>query len=233
MVPRDPVSVFRRFEYLKDLTDNAFADLARYCVWQSVPSGKQIILANESTADVYFVAAGKVRVLLYSAADGREVLFTKVGTYEMFGEVAAIDGHRRSATVEAEGDCVVAILKQEKFRQLVQDHSSFAFAVMGKLAADVRRLSERVYEFSTLNVESRVHAELLRCAVPDKKQKGQAVISPVLRAEFAARISTNREAVSRVITRLEDEGIAVRKGQDIHILNLERLRNLVISAKGE
>ncbi len=232
-MPKDPVSVFRRFGILKGLADGAFEDLARHCQWQTVPSGRQIILANENSTEVYFIASGKVRILLYSASEGRQVLLANVGACEMFGEVSAIDGLSRSATVEAEEDCELAVLKEEKFRKLIEDHPAFALAVMSKLAANVRRLTERVYEFSTLPVESRIHAELLRCAVPDDKHKGQALVSPALRAEFAARIATTREAVSRVITKLDEEGIAKREGQDIRVLDLERLRNLVASAKGE
>ena len=130
----------------------------------SAPQGQNIFLANEKSTGVYFITAGKVRVTLYSAVEGLcQVLFANVGTYEIFGEVAAIDGKPRSATIEADSNCELAVLKQEKFRQLLHDHPEFAFAVLVKLAGTVRRLSDRVFEFSTLDVESRIDAELL-CA---------------------------------------------------------------------
>jgi CRP/FNR family transcriptional regulator, cyclic AMP receptor protein len=232
-VPKDPISIFRRFEVLKDVPDLALNDLARNCSWLLVPRGKNILLANEETTDVYFITAGKVRVILYSAVEGRQVLFANVGTHEIFGEVSAIDGKPRSAAIEADSNCELAVLKQEKFRQLLHNYPEFAFAVLVKLAKTVRRLSDRVFEFSTLDVESRIHAELLRCAVPDCANKGQALVLPTLRADFAARISTTREAVSRVITSLGEDGIVRREGQHIRVLDLERLSNLVIKAKGE
>jgi CRP/FNR family transcriptional regulator, cyclic AMP receptor protein len=231
--PKDPVSIFRCFEVLKEVPEPALIDLVRHCAWISVPQGQNIFLANEESTDVYFITAGKVRVILYSAVEGRQVLFVNVGTYDIFGEVAAIDGKPRSATVEADSNCELGVLKQEKFRQLIHDHPEFGFAVLVKLATTVRRLSERVFEFSTLDVESRIHAELLRCAVPDAGSKGQAQVFPAPRTEFAARISTGREAVSRVITSLEEKGIVRREGQHIRVLDLERLRKLVIKAKGE
>jgi CRP/FNR family transcriptional regulator, cyclic AMP receptor protein len=232
-VPRDPVSIFRRFEVLQEVPELALVDLVRHCTWMSVPQGQNIFLANEESTDVYFITAGKVRVTLYSAVEGRQVLFANVGTYEIFGEVAAIDGKPRSATIEADSNCELAVLKQEKFRQLLHDHPEFAFAVLVKLAGTVRRLSDRIFEFSTLDVESRIHAELLRCAVPGGANTEQSLVFPAPRTEFAARISTGREAVSRVITSLEDKGIVRRQGQDIRVLDLEGLRKLVIKARGE
>ncbi|MBI4725217.1 MAG: Crp/Fnr family transcriptional regulator [Rhodomicrobium sp.] len=233
-MPKDPVSIFRRFEILSDLADGVLEDLAKRCTWHSVPSGKQIILSNEESRDVYLIATGKVRILLYSATQGRQVLFTIIGPYQIFGEISAIDGLPRSATVEAEGHCRFAILTQDQFKHMMHGHPAFCCAIMRQLTGHIRRLSERVFEFSTLDVPSRVHSELLRYAAPLADENGQALIPHALpRSDFAARISTSREQVSRVITGLEDDGIARREGSGIRILDVERLRKLVAKAKGE
>jgi CRP/FNR family transcriptional regulator, cyclic AMP receptor protein len=228
------VSIFRQFEILKELPEAALQDLSASCFWQSVSAGRQILMANEDGREVYFVAAGKVRILLYSAAEGRPVLFTIYGPHEMFGEMAAIDGRPRSATVEAEEDCVIAILPYEQFLRLVGNYPAFAWAVMTQLTSQVRRLTERVFEFSTLGVESRIFAELLRCVSPADERRGQALLSPPPhRNDLAARVSTNREAVSRAITVLKKEGIVRKEGKNLRILKLEGLRMLVKKARGE
>jgi CRP/FNR family transcriptional regulator, cyclic AMP receptor protein len=226
--------VFRGFKILKGLPDGALNDLARSCTWRSVAAGKQILLAHQPASEVFFVAEGRVRILLYSAAEGRLVLLTVLGPHEMFGELGAIDGRPRSATVEAEKDCLLAILPNEQFIRLVREHPDFSFAVMRQLAAQIRRLTDRVYEHSTLDVPSRVHAELLRLVILAGEKNGQALLSPVpLRVDFAASIGTTREAVSRVLTSLEEAGIAQREGLSLRILDVAQLRKLVLEAKGE
>jgi CRP/FNR family transcriptional regulator, cyclic AMP receptor protein len=233
-MPDDRASIFERFDLFKDLPAAALDDLARTCIWQSAKAGKQILLAKESSSEVYFVVEGKVRILLYSALEGKAVLFTTLGRFDMFGEMAAIDGNPRSATVEAEDDCTLAILPREHFQRLVQAYPAFSFAVMKHLAAQVRRLTERVYEFSTLSVQARVHAELLRLAALAGEADGQALLSPApILVDLAARVSTHREAVSRVISRLQEKGIVRREGADIRILALDRLRSLLMEEKGE
>ncbi len=227
-------SVFKRFTVLKDLSAGALDDLAAACSWTSAPSGKQIVLANEPSSDVYLIVSGKVRVLLYSAVEGKPVLFATLGAFEMFGEMAAIDGGPRSATVEAEEDCTLAVLPREQFLRLIHAYPALAFAVMKQLSARVRRLSDRVYEFSTLGVQARVYAELLRIAALAGEENGQALLSPApLLVDLAARVSTHREAVSRVIARLQDNGILRREGPNIRLLDIDRLRRLLIEEKGE
>jgi CRP-like cAMP-binding protein len=125
-MPDDRMDIFGRFEILNDLPAAALDDLARSCAWMTAPAGKQILLVNEPSAEVYFIASGKVRVLLYSAAEGKPVLFATLGPLDMFGELAAIDGKARSATVEAEEDCELAVLSKGDFQRLAEAHPALA-----------------------------------------------------------------------------------------------------------
>jgi CRP-like cAMP-binding protein len=229
------MATLKRCEVLRDLPDTVVRDIARTCTWNSVAAGKQIVMANERTRDVYFVTKGKLRALLYSAAEGKPVLFATISADEMFGELSALDGEPRSVTIEASSDCTLAILSKDQFLRLLETHPEFSLLIMQKLARKVRTLSDRIFEFSTLSVQARVHAELLRLAVLAGGEKnGQALISPApLLADFAARISTHREAVSRVLSRIQDMGIARREGSDLRILDMERLRALHRDACGE
>jgi CRP-like cAMP-binding protein len=82
----------------------------------------------------------------------------------MFGEIAAIDRKPRSASIEALETCTIASLSSDQFEALLLREPSVAMATLREIAADVRRLSERVFEFSTMAVRNRIHAELLRLA---------------------------------------------------------------------
>jgi CRP/FNR family transcriptional regulator, cyclic AMP receptor protein len=232
MTLKDAVPVFKKFKIFEHVPDAVLEELASCCVWRQVPAGQQILIADDEGAEVYFIASGKVKILLYSAVEGRRVLFATLGPYEMFGEVAAIDSCSRSASVEAGEDCLLAVLPHEPFRRMLREHHPFAFAVMTQLASQVRRLSERVFEFSTLGVPSRVYSELLRCAVPIPGKNREALLSPAPhRSDLAARVSTNREAVSRTITDLKRKEIIRKEGKDLRILDLEALRKLVMKEK--
>jgi CRP-like cAMP-binding protein len=100
------------------------------------------------------------------------------------------------------------------------------FAILRHLTTQVRALTERVFEFSTLAVRNRVHAELVRLA---RDHGGNdAVIRPApTHTEIASRISTHREAVTRELNRLEDLGLIVREGRSLRVADLERLQAMV------
>jgi len=111
---------------------------------------------------------------------------------------------------------------------------SAAVAALRHLTAEVRRLSERVLEFSTLVVQNRIHAELLRLVADAGQLDGQALLSPAPSlSDIAGRISTHREAVSRELSRLGSMDLLIREGGDLRVTDVARLEKLVREAKGE
>ena len=61
-----------------------------------------------------FLLDGQARVSVYSA-QGKQVSFRDIRPGGIFGEMAAIDGAPRSASIEAISDCTVAVLPQAAF----------------------------------------------------------------------------------------------------------------------
>jgi CRP-like cAMP-binding protein len=152
----------------------------------------------------------------------------------VFGEIAAIDRKPRSASVEAVEPCTVASLKSEQFESLMLAEPSLALATLRHVIADVRRLSDRVLEFSTLAVQNRIHAELLRLTNMADREGISALLSPSPSlSDIASRISTHREAVSRELSRLADIGLLRREGRNLRVMDVSRLGLLVAEAKGE
>ena len=233
MDQKDRLAALKRVGIVGELPQVRLEQLAGTCRWQDYNSGEQIVGYDARSTDVFFLAAGKVRVIVYSA-EGKAVIFTDLKPGAMFGEIAAIDGEARSAGVESVEPSTIASLTASQFQSLLLQEPAVAIAVLRQVAAEVRRLSERVLEFSTLGVQSRIHAELLRLAAEAGPVQGQALLSPTPSlAEIADRISTHREAVSRELSRLGSTGLLRREAGDLRITDVPRLERLVREAKGD
>jgi CRP-like cAMP-binding protein len=127
----------------------------------------------------------------------------------------------------------VAFLAASHFEALLLKHPAMAHAALRHLGAEVRRLTERVLEFSTLMVQNRIQAELLRLAADAGHCDGQALLSPAPSlSDIADRVSTHREAVSRELSRLGSVGLLRRERGDLRITDIQRLAQLVQEAKG-
>jgi CRP/FNR family transcriptional regulator, cyclic AMP receptor protein len=227
------IAALKRVPILAELPQARLEQLAGTCKWRDYGAGEQVLGYRDPSTEVFFLAAGRVRVIIYSA-EGKTVAFTELRSGTMFGEIAAIDRGERSSGVESIGPSTVASLTASQFESLLVREPTVAAATLRHLAAEVRRLSERVLEFSTLTVPYRIHAELLRLAAESGSQQGQALLSPAPSlADIAERISTHREAVSRELSRLGSSGLLRREGGNLRITDLARLEQLVQDAKGE
>lgn len=218
---------------LRDLPPQDRASIAERCRFRRYRPQQPIIELEDERRDVYFLLSGRVRVTYFSAS-GREVSFGERGPGQVFGELAAIDGKPRSATVVALTECSVAILPAAEFRPLLSRHERIGDAVLRHLAGQVRLLTERVVEFSTLAVRNRIHAELLRLAQAGRQTPSGAVISPApTHADMASRISTHREAVTRELAELSRAGLVVKREGDLVVTDLAGLARLVEEVRGE
>ncbi len=233
MLPDGQIRALKRLPILAELSDEALQRVANACTWRHYDGGEQIIGYQDASTDVLFLLAGKVRVIVHSSK-GKAVVFSDLKAPSMFGEIAAMDSKPRSASIEAIEPCATACLSARSFEQLLRREPKAAVATLRHMAADMRRLSERVLEFSTLVVQNRIHAELLRLAGEAVVQGGEVVLSPAPSlSDIADRISTHREAVSRELSRLAGTGLLRREGGDLRILDVAKLREFVSEAKGE
>jgi CRP/FNR family transcriptional regulator, cyclic AMP receptor protein len=216
-----------------DLTPKALEAIHRRCLWRRYEPGKPIVDYLDSSDDVFFVVAGEASVTIYSVA-GQAVSFRSLGPGEIFGEYAAIDGEPRSASVEARSGCLIASMSGKEFRKLLVAEPVVTRAVMKGLVRNVRSLTKRVFEFSTLAVNNRIQAELLRLASLAPREGNGARLDPTpTHAEMASRISTHREAVTRELNRLSRIGIIERRNETLIIRDLDRLAAMLHEMTGE
>src|SRR5262245_12489885 len=226
MDQRRRFSALKRVSILAGLSDVSLEGVARSCKWQEFEAGEQLVHYQDSSTEVFFLTEGKLRVVVYSV-EGKAVLFTDLKPGAMFGEIAAIDRAGRSAGVEAIGPSTVASLTAEQFEALLLREPQLALATLRQVAAEVRRLSERVVEFSTLVVQNRMQVERLRLGAETDRHENQVLLAPTPSlSEIADRISTHREAVSRELSRLASIGLLRREGPNLRITDVARLTRL-------
>jgi CRP-like cAMP-binding protein len=215
------------------LPPDTMARIQQRCSWRSYEAGEPILDYLDPSDDVYFIISGEVRVTIYSVS-GKAVTFRDLGPGEIFGEYPAIDRAPRSASVEARSRCTLASMPAGSFRHLLDVEPALTRALLPHLVAKIRALTTRVYEFSTLAVNNRIHAELLRLASLAPREGRSARIYPVpTHSEIASRISTHREAVTRELNRLARLGVIERCSSALLVKDVERLESMVHQATGE
>lgn len=193
---------------------------------------RTLISEGERATDVFLILEGQAQVLLYSPA-GREVAVRLLGEGELFGELAALDGAPRCAAVVAATDMRALVVNRADFLACIEQAPGAQAWLTARLIAEVRRLTERVFELSALNVQSRLHCELLRLARAQQSNGGILAVSPApTHAELANRIGTHREAVTRELRILVQRDIIRTRRRALEFVDVPALEDAVGRAVG-
>jgi CRP/FNR family cyclic AMP-dependent transcriptional regulator len=226
MVRSDEAKTLRWVDGFKELSPVDTARASAQCHWHWFELGERVLSQEDRTTDVFFIVQGRVRITNY-AADGSEVSFRDMSVGEIFGELAAIDGLPRSASAVALSRALLASMSAQNYRRLLEAHPALIWHCLKRLARLVRALSDRVVEFATLSVRERICAELLRMAAPSSDREDLWEIDRLpTHTELASRIATHREAVTRVLHKLEQEGMTRREGRKLILADLAGLRGV-------
>jgi CRP-like cAMP-binding protein len=225
--PVQPSSLgLRSIDLLQGLDTRRLDALSRECAWRQFVARQQLAAREQADRDVHLIVAGTVRVTTYSQG-GRETSFRELTAGTSFGEIAAIDGHPRSADVVALTSGLLASLPPAAFRTLLREEWTVNERVLLRLTGLARALTDRVVDVSTLSVQQRICVELLRLARAAAPSGNEARVAPAPKhAELAHQVSSYREQVTRELSALAKAGVLAKEDGALVVRDLRRLERM-------
>jgi CRP/FNR family transcriptional regulator len=192
-------------------------------------AGETVFKEGDEGSTCYVVRAGRARAIR-AHTDGRSITLAHFGPGDIFGEMAMLDGERRSATVEATEETeAVAILSADMHR-LLREHPDISVELITALARRLRHTNERLAAQSFQTVQSRVAAALAQLvAAARESDHGAAgdVLITVTQAEVAQLAGSSRESASRFLAVLERAGIITQGRGRLTVHDAEALGRYV------
>ena len=211
-----------------ELTAEERERIAGQCNGTSYAEHEIIVSRTGRGASVYFILSGAVRIATFSAS-GKEIAFRDQRAGEFFGEMSALDQAPRSAHAVSLGESLIAIMTATDFLLLLEKYPRMMQKTLSRLATLVRLLSDRITEYSTLGVRTRIRAELLRLAENTYPRRNIVRLSPVPNhTDIANRISTCREAVTKEIRIMTDSGLLKKSKNCLTITDMKALKSATL-----
>jgi CRP/FNR family cyclic AMP-dependent transcriptional regulator len=167
------------------------------------PRNTVIFSKGDESDSLYVVCRGKVKVVI-DDEQGKEIVLSVMGPGEYFGEMAAIDGVPRSATVVTQEPAELLMVRRNDFRNILSTNPAMVFNLLKVLLGRLRKADHKIETLAFMNVHGRVVDLLMRFAEP----QGQKwfVKDKLTHQEIANMIGCSREMVSRVIKEMLNDG---------------------------
>jgi CRP/FNR family cyclic AMP-dependent transcriptional regulator len=218
---------------LRDIPEPDRKRIEERCSFRRFGPGEVIVARFSAGSSVYFILAGTGRVVHYLPGED-EITIATVAEGDTVGEIAAIDGFGRSATIIAEDDVTVAEMPRGEFRDLVIAHGEIAFALLFRWASIIRELDDKFSYVSTISPDQRVYSQLVRLARQEAGGEHHWIVRELpSHQELAEWAQTSRESVAAAIAELIRRGIAERRHKSLVIRDYGTLKSLVMSGRTE
>lgn len=200
----------------------ALAERARQRRW---PAGSSLFLEGEPSATVVVLVSGRVKVFSLTE-HGEEIVLAVRGPGALLGELSAVDGGPRSASVGTLEPVQALVLPVAAFVQFLADHADAAMVLLRLVTARLRDADRKRMEFAAYDIAARVARRLVELAERFGEPDGQGVRITVALSqdELAGWVGASREAVAKALRVLRDRGYVTTGRRTMTVLDLDRLR---------
>ncbi|HUR04654.1 MAG TPA: Crp/Fnr family transcriptional regulator [Nonomuraea sp.] len=182
------------------------------------------VMSEGDTSDwVLVLSEGRVKVSSHTSS-GTEVVLAVRGPGALLGEMSAIDGSPRSATVTALEPIAGMVIRD--FPAFLQEHGRIAVLLMQLVTGRLRDADRKRIEYGAFDTTGRVATRLIELAerYGEKTSSGVRVALPLSQDELAGWTGASREAVSKALRTLRDRGLIETGRRRVVIHDLEGLR---------
>ena len=192
---------------------------------QYADPGRILIREGESSTVVFLLLAGTVKVT-GATDEGDALLAIRVGG-DVVGELSALDGRPRLATVTTAGPVIARVIGRAEFAGLLGRDAELAAAIARSIADKLRSATSRRIDFAGCDVTTRLARVLLDLAERYGKQAttGRTIGCPLTQTELATLIGAGEPTVQRTLRQLKAGGIVATGYRETTIIDMDRLRD--------
>ncbi|WP_197319446.1 Crp/Fnr family transcriptional regulator [Saccharomonospora sp. NB11] len=200
------------------LTLNELHQLRKRGTRRTYTKSEILLLEGTDPGPVLILESGLVKVTV-SAEAGEELLLGFRGPGELLGEMSALRGCPRSATVTAHAPSSVTEIPEKVFRQFLLEHPNALLRMLLATHDRLRKADQERLLYLSKRVVERVASRLLEWCVRFGKAspEGHVEIRRFSRRELAQSIAASEKTVDEALAALTRDRI-LRTGRQLFVI---------------
>ncbi len=143
--PQMTLEAIRSVPLFASLDDEAATRLRSLLTVREVPAGKHLFRTGDKGDAMYLIERGRVRISVRDQ-DKQQITLAELARGDFFGEMAIIDGKRRSADAMVIDDARFAILSRENFLEFIQVNPNVTLEMLSAAFERLRRTDEMLQQ---------------------------------------------------------------------------------------
>src|SRR5213083_1894259 len=132
------LDAIRSVPLFASLDDRAAGELRDLLRTREDEAGTTLFRAGDDGDAMYLIESGRVRITV-SDEDRKQIVLAELARGDFFGEMAIIDGKKRSADAAVFEDARLAVLSRENFLNFIQRNPTMALEMLSATFSRLRR----------------------------------------------------------------------------------------------
>jgi CRP-like cAMP-binding protein len=225
----DKLALLRNHSLFGQLPPAVIEHVGSYIKRRTLPRGSAIFAKGDPGSGLMGVLTGSVKISVPSA-DGRDIVLNIIHAGEIFGEIALLDGHPRTADATAMTDCELMVIERRDFIPFLRGQPDLTMQIIETLCARLRRTSEQVQDVTFLNLPTRLAKALLRLAADEAEGPASTRKVTITQREISQIIGRSRESTNKQLRIwVKQEWIRLERGT-VTVLRRDKLAE--VAAEG-
>jgi CRP/FNR family cyclic AMP-dependent transcriptional regulator len=210
--------------FLEALTAEEAADLRSRAVTRRFRRGATLMSQGEAPGRVLVIEQGRAKVTAITE-DGRELVLAFEGPGDLLGELSALGGSPRVATVRALEPLSALAIASGEFEAFLDAHPRVALVILRVVIARLRVADRQQVEFAAYQTVTRVARRLVELAQRYGEETGDGILItlPISQEELASWAGASREAITKALHDLREVGLIETRRRHITVLDPEQL----------
>jgi len=209
------------------LAADEIAALRARAVPRHFERGATLMHHDEVRGRVLLIERGHAKVTLVSE-DGREIVLAFRGPGDLLGEVSALGGEPRSATVRALEPIDALAMAADDFDALLEEHPRIALVVLRLVIERLREADRHQFEFAAYQTLGRVARRIVELAerFGEPVEGGVRIALGISQEELAGWAGASRESTSKALHDLRAMALIETERRHITVRSLDELRRI-------
>jgi CRP-like cAMP-binding protein len=203
----------------QNLAPQYYDDLARIVRVKDIARNQFVFSEGDDGIGFYVIISGRVKIYKMSP-EGKEQILHILGAGEPFAEVAVFSGAHYPANAETLDDSSLFFFP----KQLISRNPSLAMNMLAALSIRLKQFSHMIEALSLKEVPGRLAAHLLYLSA--RNNDASDLLLDIAKVQLASLLGTIPETLSRILNKMNKQGLIESKGPAITILDRHGLEDL-------
>jgi uncharacterized membrane protein len=145
------IEAIRSVPLFASLDDEAAMELRQLLKTRDIPSGTPLFQAGDEGDAMYLIASGRVSITVRDQ-DQKEIVLAELAQGDFFGEMAIIDGKKRSANATVTEPAQLAVLSRNDFLSFIRNNPMVALEMLSATFSRLRHTDKMLQQRVSRNV---------------------------------------------------------------------------------